>query len=128
MVPSVLQKLRSIASAHRGSLALLGAAVPLSCTKGNAPEPARDTDSSAQAMAEQDASADALAEMFRDGSPEDVATALEAMIDTGPDAAGDASREAGAADAGKPRSVNPVRPRPTTDGTRGAPIYKGVVF
>jgi len=68
--------------------------------------------------------ADALVQLFRDGSPEDIARQLEAMVDGGVNAVID-----GAAREGGPRPVvgnnQPPRPKPTV---QPVPRYKGVTF
>lgn len=134
----MLQKLRTLASEHQGGLALIGAAVPIGCAKGSASEPAREADSSTQVEQLQDVGTDALVEMFRDGSPEDVAAALEALIDGSADALGADSADAlgadsadgAGSDAGKPRAV--ARPKlrvpPTAEWGRDDCLYKGVTF
>lgn len=122
MSPTLLQRLRSLATDHEGSLALIGATLPIGCATSGSMEPPRPVDPPTPAMEPQDAGSDSLAEMFRDGSPEEVAAALEARVN--------ASADASAADAATPRgaSTSPPRPRPKPDPALPAPLYKGVSF
>jgi hypothetical protein len=69
------------------------------------PDPVQDASAGGQA-------ADALEELFRDGSPEDIAAKLEAMV-SAPEAGPDATARP------KPKPEVPVAPRP---------VYKGVSF
>lgn len=78
-----------------GVAAAFGAALAPGCSS---------SDSSPEPQTQEDAATgnDALSDVFQDGSPEDVAQQLEAMVDAGPDGSG---------------------------GSGGmAPAYKGVTF
>jgi hypothetical protein len=109
---------------------VLGAAMAMGCNP-RPPESATSQDSPvisadpAQTPA-LDASAsttpDALVQLFRDGSPDDIAAKLEAMVDGGVNAIIDTSREAGRPIVG---NNPPPRPRPVV---QPVPRYKGVTF
>lgn len=68
-------------AANVGVAVTIGAAsIACGCGSESEPEPGRPDASTAS-----DASQDALSELFQDGSPEDVASELEQMIDAGED-------------------------------------------
>lgn len=73
-----------------GAAAAMGAALTMGCSSDSSPGP--------QAQSDAATGDDALSDVFQDGSPEDIAQQLEAMVDGG---------------------------NPTPDA---APLYKGVSF
>lgn len=108
---------RSIAALIGGAVSSAAAA----CTPSTSPAPAAGSGPTPPPEPAQDASAggqttDALDELFRDGSPEDIAAALEAMV-SAPEAGPDA--KAATKKATKPVPSYPETPRP---------VYKGVSF
>jgi len=64
-----------------GVAAAVGAAISPGCSSDAGPEPPAQQDAGA-------GGSDALSDVFQDGSPEDIAQQLEAMVDAGPDGAG----------------------------------------
>lgn len=71
------------------AVAIGAASLACGCSSESEPEP-----TPADAATASDGSQDALSELFQDGTPEDVASELEQMIDAGNDAGEDAPFEA----------------------------------
>jgi hypothetical protein len=110
---------------------VLGAALAMGCnprspespTTQDAPSISPDPALAAAPDASPDTASDALVQLFRDGSPDDIAAKLEALVDGGVDAVIDASpREAGRPVVG---NTPPPRPKPAV---QPVPRYKGVTF
>jgi hypothetical protein len=114
--------LRSGSPALIACMAVLGAAMAPACTPAPASQPAQvisaDPARTQSADASADVSGDALVELFRDGSPQDIAKVLEAMVEGSADAAPDA----GARKVGTQSQYRPP-PRPVA-----VPRYKGITF
>jgi hypothetical protein len=132
--PGALSTLLPGRSAGLGAcVALLAAILSAGCNPRasesppaqDAPGISADPTQGATTDASAELRSDALVQLFRDGSPDDIAAILEAMVDGGVHAVVDASaRESGA----RPvvgGSTPPPRPKPTV---QPVPRYKGVTF